>query len=947
MRNRMVWLPTLATAAVLGLACSSDSTAPPPPPAGHYQSIEVGDTISSSVAGSDSSWYVFHAPMDGQAQVYMQVTSSPFQFRASVGDSGISVFTDFGGSGSSRPLLSNGSVPFPVHAGEAIAIKIRNQTSAGFELRLFVAVFSSAPEHTPDTLIVGQVYETETIPLSADQDVFHFHGIASHFYSVAIQPIHTVAPGLFRVQWFDSAGTFLGEAAAGSADTALDANTTFPLEALTNRLYTIKVDYGNEFMPGAALRPGGYRLKVRDIPATVETGDSVLVPNDTLVSALETTADVDQFVLQGHAGDSVIVFVQSAITGPQAGTVTQLYSPEGALVTGEVLATGDTGLFQHGLGLITFAETGTYHVLVRGADPKDRGSYKLYVYPIDHAPENVSATLTPGDTVSGETIELAGDEDVFHFSAEAGQYFNLFAQVTAPSGPPLQLLVYDTGDTAFKAASTEPGPGGLFDHGSGRFQATGSGRYTVRVSAPTGARNYPYRLYLYQIDTLPEHTPANLAVGDSIVGERLELPGDIDLYHLTSTGSDAISLRARKADTDPSRFYLTISNQSGDFIYGDALPFQADSAGDSVGVAVGFPAPAGTYVMRVTDEFGISRPGARYDLSTVAVSYAPEGVPSVIVPGQVINESLAPYGDNDLYHFTAGVGQAFDLLVDSLPGHAIPTFIVQQPDQAVVTTLNSDLHTLHTSRFDPAVTGTYSVLVAQGTGPYRFHLALVDTLPEHVTAAHSIGDSVVGEAIDTPGDVDRYTFSGTPGSEVVIWARPVPFPTGDPRFLTQLLASSGDSVAAQAYYLASTLDPVIVPASGQLRIQIEQQRYGDGVPFTAVGPYVLMVSVVNRAPETAPAALTLGDTVKAESIDRIGDVDEFSFSGAAGQAVHLYSLPNVAATLIDQSTLQVVGATSANNSAGDFTLPRTGTYLVRVTGGDNWNATGPYQLLVQ
>jgi hypothetical protein len=886
-------------------------------------------------------------PMDGQAQVYAQAVASRGQFAAGVGDSAGVPVTEFRGTGPGIPLLGNGTLPFTVHAGEPISIRVRNATGNSVALRLFVAVYSTAPEHSSATLAVGQVNESETIPVSADEDVFHFQGISGHFYSVSIQPLQTVTPGGFQVQWIDSLGSYLANAYADNADTALDNNSTFPFQAAQTQTYRVKVDYLGEFAAGAVLRPGGYRVKVREIATTVETGDSVLVPLDTMASALESSADVDQFVLQGHAGDSAVIFVQSAITGPQAGTITQLYSPEGALLTGYVLATGDTGLFQHGLGMVTFAETGAYHVLVRGADPADRGTYKLYVYPINHAPERVSATLVPGDTVSGETIEFAGDEDVFHFTAQAGQYFNLFAQVTAPSGPPLLLLLYDGGDTVIKALSTEPGPGGLFDHGSGRFQTPASGTVTVRVSAPSGARDYPYRLYLYQIDTLPEHTPATLAVGDSIVGERMELPGDVDLYQLTSPGVDAISLEARKADTDPSHFYLTIGSQSSGFIYGDLLPFSRDSLGDSIGVSVAVPAPAGSYHVRVEGIYTPSSPGARYDLKTIPVSYAPEGIPAAIVPGQVVNESLAPFGDNDVYHFTATVGQAFDLLVDSLPGQAIPTFYVEQPDQAVVTTLNSDLHTLHTSRFDAAVSGTYSVLVALGTGPYRFHLALADTLPEDVAATRAFGDSVVGEAIDTPGDVDRFTFAGTPGSEVVIWARPVPIPSGDPRFLTQLLAEAGDSVAVRGYYLSSGLEPVIVPPSGKLRVQIEQLRYGDGVPFTAIGPYVLMASVLNRAPETAPATLTLGDTVTTESINRIGDVDEFTFSGTAGQQVHIHAFANVQTALIDASTMSVIAQSGPSNSELHFTLPATGRYVVRVSGSDNYNVSGPYALLVE
>jgi hypothetical protein len=550
--------------------------------------------------------------------------------------------------------------------------------------------------------------------------------------------------------------------------------------------------------------------------------------------------------------------------------------------------------------------------------------------------------------VSGETIEFAGDEDVFHFTAQPGQYFNLFAQVTAPSGPPLLLQVYDGGDTVIKTLATEPGPGGLFDHGSGRFQTPVSGTVRVRVSVPSGARDYPYRLYLYQIDTLPEHTAANLVVGDSIVGERLELPGDIDLYHLTSTGSNAISLRTRKADTDPTAFYLTISNQPGVFVYGNALPFQADSAGDSVGVAAGYPVPAGTYVMRVTDEFGIPRPGARYDLSTAAVSYGPEGVSPTIGMGQVVNESISPFGDWDVYHFQGARDQRYVVTADSLPGHPRPGIIVEDSLGQQLVGLPSLELPAGSIAFDASANGKYSVLLSGPTGPYRFHVDVVDTLPEHVAPAWSVGDSVSAESIDRAGDVDRFTFTGSPGTEVQVRATSNPPVTNnDTRLRYQLLFPSGDSIQASSSENGPGIPPVVIPASGVIRVQVEQVRgpYG-GFDLTALGPYALEVDPINRAPETVPAALTLGDTVTTESIDPAGDIDEFTFNGTAGQHIHVHVFPNDFAEIIDLSTLQSVTATTQGSEAFG-TLPTTGQYLVRVTGVAYWISHGPYQLLVE
>lgn len=269
-------LLVVACAVSIGVSCGSDSTSPTPPPAGTYQLIQVGDTVESAVNGSDSSWYVFHSPIDGQAQVYVQATGTNFQYGASVADSGPGYSNSFGDNSNhpTTPLLGNGSPPVPVHAGEAIAIKIRNQSSAHIALRLLAAAYSLAPEHSPDTLVVDQVNESETIPVSADADLFRYHGVAGHSYTIAVQPIQAIAPGFFGLTWRDSAGAYLGSAASGDPDSTLDQTASDPVVAQYDGTYTIRVDYFYEFAPGAALRPGGYRLEVRDVSAAIHANTS-------------------------------------------------------------------------------------------------------------------------------------------------------------------------------------------------------------------------------------------------------------------------------------------------------------------------------------------------------------------------------------------------------------------------------------------------------------------------------------------------------------------------------------------------------------------------------------------------------------------------------------------------------------------------------------------------
>src|SRR5439155_1357617 len=94
----------------------------------------------------------------------------------------------------------------------------------------------------------------------------------------------------------------------------------------------------------------------------------------------------------------------------------------------------------------------------------------------------------------------------------------------------------------------------LFTHATGRFQVSAAGTYLVRVAgtapsqiADTGA----YRLFLYPIDRRPEHVSAAITAGDTISGEAIDLPGDIDEFRVTVPDSSGANLVAELA-TQPA-----------------------------------------------------------------------------------------------------------------------------------------------------------------------------------------------------------------------------------------------------------------------------------------------------------------------------------------------------------------------------------------------------------
>jgi hypothetical protein len=132
---------------------------------------------------------------------------------------------------------------------------------------------------------------------------------------------------------------------------------------------------------------------------------------------------------------------------------------------------------------------------------------------------------------------------------------------------------------------------------------------------------------------------------------------------------------------------------------------------------------------------------------------------------------------------------------------------------------------------------------------------------------------------------------------------------------------------------------------------------------TATGAYSFSVIPVQRAPESVPAALTRGVVVQGESLGYAGDVDEFTFTAAAGETITAYLQTPQGYYGISSARLEVVGpgtgtvlgsATSHNPSPGPYgastgpiTLTASGSYRLRISSTDDREGTGVFEVMVQ
>jgi hypothetical protein len=565
--------------------------------------------------------------------------------------------------------------------------------------------------------------------------------------------------------------------------------------------------------------------------------------------------------------------------------------------------------------------------------------------------------VTPGDTVQGESIDHVHDLDVFTVKGKGGASYNLFAQYTSAPGNTLQVVARDASGTPIASISTTPGPALTAGSGSGPFSAPASGQFTITVSTDGGILNRgPYRFFVYAPNSAPEIAPANFNLGDSVTTETIGLPGDTDKFFMhvaTQTVATVCVTPSPSAAATGSPTFI-VYGPSGNIFSEIATYLQtpglvcSNSAVAAPGVyrvVVADPAPWGTF-------------RGLYKINSYSSNLAPEHVPQTITIGDTVTgESIDVPGDIDTFKFRT---HRFSMLgIDVIGGTPDPT-----PQWSLSGSLPGlglfggeglfgrvDIDSVSNNTF--VVSSTYANVV----GPYKFVFYQWPTAPEHHAATVSLGSSITDEPIDYPGDVDQFTLTGTPGAYGIIslqgsGVQALIMPT-DSTLLT--------STASYGYLQFS--ERFQIPASGSLLLRMRQYMYTpqQGTSSGTI-PYTVNTFVINPAPEHVPATTAIGDTVTGESIDYLGDLDQFTFSGTSGQkiVVELQTPLGVQDGPVDgvsSIVLQVIapdgtvlGQTSSDNpypltsrTTGTLTLPATGQYSISVSGGNSGqNGTGAY-----
>lgn len=631
-----------------------------------------------------------------------------------------------------------------------------------------------------------------------------------------------------------------------------------------------------------------------DSPTGEKKTDRPDLEAGTTVQGQVTPGRTVEYDLVPPAADFRILL--QARSGTAADTlVAELVDANGTLAA-QVQSVGtDTALAAQASAWLRPPAGDGWRIRVRGRGADDGGAYALRLFAQNPAPETLPAAVTPGQVVQGESLDVGGDVDEFVIQGTAGQEWLVFAQsqrfLEVQLVENLTREVVSTTATHSRAATLEENSGG-------RVRLPRTGEYTLRVFAPLPHEgSNPYRLRVDVVNRAPEGGGAALALG-AVAEETIGSVGDVDEFTFSAAAGQEINLLLQLRSGMAGR--LTMELLHGTQRVARLEPEAPAASPDDFGTGR-IALAGGVYTVRLYGPAAGTAEQATgsYRLELYPVDPRPEAGGRLVVNGESAADAVDRPGDVDDFTFSGTAGQMVVLHVSGPApsrGRIRAELLGTEGEQLYTDAVLAGNGTVYALRKTLPATGTYRVRVAgqytgsMATGPYTLGAYTVSAAPEHVPATLQVGQTLTGERIDRPGDLDVFTLQGEAGREVAVFL-------GAEAGRGAVFASLRPSSQAHTFiFLSSTWPSLDARSTGRIRLEavpytlvVDPNMYGPHViGYSEGGSYALRIFPINRAPEGRSAAYALGDTVKGEPVYPAVDVDEYTFEVAAPTPVRIH-----------------------------------------------------------
>ncbi len=431
-----------------------------------------------------------------------------------------------------------------------------------------------------------------------------------------------------------------------------------------------------------------FRFMIYRVNRAPEHHESALALEEPVANeTLETSADIDEFTIQGPAGQELIGFLQALDPSlPGVARLTVGLSPPPFSGFPFVQAgAGDPEAAATGRFVLPSSEA--VRVTLQADSPTwmpggtQAGLVRFAFRAIDRKPEQGGAVVAVGDTVDAGSIDFVGDVDQYTVSALPGSELNVFLQAlndTATTLLTLTLAPARVGQPFVQSRGTD---GNLTRQATGRFSVPPEGQVTLEVAGASdvgGLHRGAYRFFVYPINRAPEIAGAVLTLGQPVEGETIELPGDVDEFVLTAPATTLANLVLSGPAEAAGFIRLELTDRSSGARLLDLPlfdPLQQPNAAVISGNGT-FTLPSGSYKLLVEGQnsTGDAYRGS-YGAQTLDLDSLPESAPqSLSIAAGPVSEDLSPLGDRDVFSFSGTAGDLLDLTLAATAADEAPGF---------------------------------------------------------------------------------------------------------------------------------------------------------------------------------------------------------------------------------------------------------------------------------